>query len=73
MVFLQLFIAFFEIGLFGFGGGYAMISLIQRMVVTRTRLPIAATVPFIMQAILNQLPFSVRSLQPLLWCFLRSY
>ena len=35
MVFLQLFIAFFEIGLFGFGGGYAMISLIQGMVVTR--------------------------------------
>ena len=35
MVFLQLFIAFFEIGLFGFGGGYAMISLIQSMVVTR--------------------------------------
>jgi chromate transporter len=35
MVFIQLFIAFFEIGLFGFGGGYAMISLIQGMVVTR--------------------------------------
>ena len=35
MIFLQLFIAFFEIGLFGFGGGYAMISLIQSMVVTR--------------------------------------
>lgn len=35
MIFLQLFITFFEIGLFGFGGGYAMISLIQGMVVTR--------------------------------------
>lgn len=35
MVFLLLFITFFEIGLFGFGGGYAMISLIQGMVVTR--------------------------------------
>jgi chromate transporter len=35
MIFIQLFIAFFEIGLFGFGGGYAMISLIQGMVVTR--------------------------------------
>jgi len=29
MIFLYLFIAFFEIGLFGFGGGYGMLSLIQ--------------------------------------------
>ena len=34
MIFLQLFLAFFKIGLFGFGGGYAMISLIQGEVVT---------------------------------------
>ena len=35
MIYLQLFITFFEIGLFGFGGGYAMISLIQGQVVAR--------------------------------------
>jgi len=29
MIFLKLFITFFEIGLFGFGGGYGMLSLIQ--------------------------------------------
>ena len=29
MVYIQLFITFFKIGLFGFGGGAAMISLIQ--------------------------------------------
>ena len=29
MIYLQLFITFFEIGLFGFGGGYGMLSLIQ--------------------------------------------
>ena len=29
MVFLQLFYTFFKIGLFGFGGGYAMLSMIQ--------------------------------------------
>ena len=29
MVYLYLFITFFEIGLFGFGGGYGMLSLIQ--------------------------------------------
>ena len=33
MIFLQLFITFFQIGLFGFGGGYAMLSLIQHEVV----------------------------------------
>lgn len=35
MIYLQLFITFFEIGLFGFGGGYGMLSLIQTQVVTR--------------------------------------
>jgi len=29
MIYLQLFITFFQIGLFGFGGGYGMLSLIQ--------------------------------------------
>ncbi len=29
MIYLQLFISFFKIGLFGFGGGYAILSLIQ--------------------------------------------
>lgn len=35
MLYLQLFYTFFKIGLFGFGGGYAMLSLIQGEVVTR--------------------------------------
>ena len=29
MIFLSLFVTFFKIGLFGFGGGYGMLSLIQ--------------------------------------------
>ena len=29
MIFLKLFVTFFKIGLFGFGGGYGMLSLIQ--------------------------------------------
>jgi len=33
MIFLQLFVTFFKIGLFGFGGGYGMLSLIQQEVV----------------------------------------
>lgn len=35
MLFLSLFITFFEIGLFGFGGGYGMLSLIQTETVVR--------------------------------------
>ncbi len=33
MIFFSLFLTFFEIGLFGFGGGYGMLSLIQTEVV----------------------------------------
>ena len=33
MLFITLFITFFMIGLFGFGGGYGMLSLIQTEVV----------------------------------------
>lgn len=35
MIYIQLFYTFFKIGLFGFGGGYAMLSMIQGEVVTR--------------------------------------
>ncbi len=35
ILFLQLLLVFFEIGLFGFGGGYAMLSLVQAQVVTQ--------------------------------------
>lgn len=35
MIYVQLFLTFLKIGLFGFGGGYAMISLIQAEVVVR--------------------------------------
>ena len=32
MIYLQLLYSFFKIGLFAFGGGYAMISMIEREV-----------------------------------------
>ena len=35
LLLLQLFYTFFKIGLFGFGGGYAMLSMIQGEVVSR--------------------------------------
>lgn len=34
MIYLQLFLSFFKIGLFGFGGGYAILSLIQHEIET---------------------------------------
>ena len=37
MIFLQLFFTFFKIGLFGFGGGYGMLSLIQTEVVINNK------------------------------------
>lgn len=33
MIYLELFVSFLKIGIFGFGGGYAMLSLIQNEVV----------------------------------------
>lgn len=35
MIYLQLFFTFLKIGLFGFGGGYAMLSFIQNEIVTK--------------------------------------
>lgn len=35
MIYLSLFLVYFKIGLFGFGGGYAMLSLIQDEVVNK--------------------------------------
>lgn len=35
MIFLELFYTFFMIGIFGFGGGYGMLSLIQTQTVTQ--------------------------------------
>ena len=35
MIYLQLFLVYFKIGIFGFGGGYAMLSLIQHEVVEK--------------------------------------
>lgn len=42
MIFLQLFYSYLKIGFFGFGGGYAMLSLIQNEVVVQHRWMTAA-------------------------------
>ena len=37
MIYIQLFYTFFKIGLFGFGGGYAMVPLIENEIVTKRK------------------------------------
>ena len=34
MIYLQLFVSFFKVGLFAFGGGYAALPLIQEQVIS---------------------------------------
>ena len=45
MILWQLFISYLKIGFFGFGGGYAMLSLIQNEVVVQHQWMTAATTP----------------------------
>ena len=52
MIYLQLFYTFFKIGLFGFGGGYAMLSMIQGEVV-RYQLPQLAAMNFVIYGALG--------------------
>ena len=42
MIFLKLFWTFFKIGLFGFGGGYGMLSLMQMETVHNHQWPTGA-------------------------------
>ena len=36
MIYLELFFEFFKIGLFTFGGGYAMIPLVKELVISKS-------------------------------------
>ena len=47
MIFLELFWVFFLIGAFTFGGGYAMIAMIQQQVVSRGWMEMAQIIDFI--------------------------
>ena len=47
MIFLELFWVFFLIGAFTFGGGYAMIAMIQQQVVSRGWMETAQIIDFI--------------------------
>ena len=47
MIYLNLFINFFKIGLFTFGGGYAMIPMIQELVLSNKWMDTKQMVDFI--------------------------
>lgn len=66
MIYLQLFYTFFKIGLFGFGGGYAMLSMIQGEIVTRYDW--VSTQEFTdIVAISQSTPDLLVSMPPLMW------
>lgn len=59
MIFLELFWTFFKIGLFTFGGGYAMLPLIQEQVVAHSWLTEEAIVNFIAVSESTPGPFAI--------------
>ncbi len=59
MIFLELFLTFFKIGLFTFGGGYAMLPLIQQAVLEKKWLDISSLMDFIAVSESTPGPFAV--------------
>lgn len=61
MILWELFITFFKIGLFTFGGGYAMLPLIQEEVVAHGWFPIEQLVNFIAVSESTPGPFAINT------------
>lgn len=59
MIYLKLFISFFKIGLFTFGGGYAMLPLIEKEVVSNKWLSLGELVDFVAVGESTPGPFAV--------------
>ena len=59
MIFLILFLTFFKIGLFTFGGGYAMLPLIEAEVLEKNWMPLEELVNFIAVSESTPGPFAV--------------
>ena len=59
MIFLKLFLTFFKIGLFFFGGGYAMIPLIQSEIVSNGWIDFSTLIDFIAVSQSFSGPFAV--------------
>ena len=58
-IFLELFITFFKIGLFTFGGGYAMLPLIQKEVLAHNWMEIEEVINFIAVSESTPGPFAI--------------
>lgn len=58
-IFLELFLTFFKIGAFTFGGGYAMLPLIQEEVISRNWIPIEEFINFIAVSESTPGPFAI--------------
>ena len=59
MIFWQLFYTFFTIGLFTFGGGYAMLPLIQKQVVANDWMDVSQIMDFIAVSETTPGPFAI--------------
>ncbi len=59
MIFFELFITFFKIGLFTFGGGYAMLPLIQEEVIAHEWMELSNLVNFIAVSESTPGPFAI--------------
>lgn len=59
MIYLELFLVFLKIGAFTFGGGYAMLPLIQEEVLARGWMPAQAIVDFIAVSESTPGPFAI--------------
>ena len=59
MIFLELFLTFFKIGLFTFGGGYAMLPLIQEEVLNKNWIGLESLIDFIAVSESTPGPFAI--------------
>ena len=59
MIYLELFFTFFKIGLFTFGGGYAMLPLIQEAVLTKGWIESTALINFVAVSESTPGPFAI--------------
>ncbi len=61
MIFLELFLTFFKIGLFTFGGGYAMLPLIEEEVLSHGWMELETLVNFIAVSESTPGPFAINT------------
>ncbi len=59
MIFLKLFLTFFKIGLFTFGGGYAMLPFIKEEVLANEWMPLSEIIDFIAVSESTPGPFAI--------------